>query len=92
VEMNPTLVTFLNSGVLRNNAISSLAQKEQNYWGLDTNRKAPDGYTKGIPQAMAAELLRTMMDTQLSVYDEETDGWKKGAMLTEYQLRVDTQT
>ncbi|MFP3645220.1 hypothetical protein [Paraburkholderia sp. SIMBA_054] len=92
VEVNPTLVTFLNSGVLRIDAISSLAQKVQNYWGLDTNRNAPDGYTKGIPQAMAAELLRTMMDTQLSVYDEETDGWKKGAMLTEYQLRVDTQT
>lgn len=43
-------------------ATNSLAQKIESYWGLSRNPNAPLGYTKGIPMAMATEILSSLIE------------------------------
>lgn len=43
-------------------ATNSLAQKIESYWGLNRNLNAPLGYTKGIPMAMATEILSSLIE------------------------------
>lgn len=43
-------------------ATNSLAQKIESYWGLNRNANAPLGYTKGIPMAMATEILSSLIE------------------------------
>lgn len=43
-------------------ATNSLAQKIESYWGLNRNVDAPLGYTKGIPMAMATEILSSFIE------------------------------
>lgn len=43
-------------------ATNSLAQKIESYWGLNRNADAPLGYTKGIPMAMATEILSSLIE------------------------------
>ena len=43
-------------------ATNSLAQKIESYWGLNRNADAPLGYTKGIPVAMATEILSSLIE------------------------------
>ncbi|HGV0335105.1 TPA: hypothetical protein ACNFR3_002691 [Escherichia coli] len=43
-------------------ATNSLAQKIESYWGLNRNPNAPLGYTKGIPMAMATEILSSLIE------------------------------
>ena len=43
-------------------ATNSLAQKIESYWGLNRNADAPLGYTKGIPMAMATEILSSFIE------------------------------
>lgn len=43
-------------------ATNSLAQKIESYWGLNRNPNAPLGYTKGIPVAMATEILSSLIE------------------------------
>lgn len=43
-------------------ATSSLVQKIESYWGLNRNPNAPLGYTKGIPMAMATEILSSLIE------------------------------
>lgn len=43
-------------------ATSSLAQKIESYWGLNRNPNTPLGYTKGIPMAMATEILSSLIE------------------------------
>ena len=55
------LATFDNSLTLVE-ATNSLAQKIESYWGLNRNPNAPLGYTKGIPMAMATEILSSLVE------------------------------
>ncbi len=43
-------------------ATNSLAQKIESYWGLNRNPNSPLGYTKGIPMAMATEILSSLIE------------------------------
>ena len=43
-------------------ATNSLAQKIESYWGFNRNADAPLGYTKGIPMAMATEILSSFIE------------------------------
>lgn len=43
-------------------ATNSLAQKIESYWGLNRNANAPLGYSKGIPMAMATEILSSLIE------------------------------
>ncbi|QDH84159.1 hypothetical protein Axy13_050 [Achromobacter phage vB_AxyP_19-32_Axy13] len=60
-EQPAGLVEALNNGLTLTEAANSLAQKIESYWGLDRNRNAPLGYTRGIPLAMASEMLRALV-------------------------------
>lgn len=60
-EQPAGLVEALNSGLTLTEAANSLAQKIEAYWGFDRNRNAPLGYTRGIPLAMASEMLQALV-------------------------------
>ncbi|QDH83996.1 virion RNA polymerase [Achromobacter phage vB_AxyP_19-32_Axy11] len=51
------LLTDFQNGMTAVEAVNALAQKVESYWGLQRNADAPIGYTKGIPAAVASELL-----------------------------------
>lgn len=55
------LASFDNAQTLVE-ATNSLAQKIESYWGLNRNPDAPLGYTKGIPMAMATEILSSLVE------------------------------
>lgn len=56
--ISDTLVTDLSEGLSTEQAVRSLGQKIAQYWGMDANRNTDDSYVEGIPQSMAAEMLR----------------------------------
>lgn len=60
-EQPAGLVEKLNSGLTLTEAANSLAQKIEAYWGFNRNRNAPLGYVRGIPLAMAAEMLQALV-------------------------------
>lgn len=53
-------VDEFNSGVGLTQAVRGLAENISQFWGLDTNTNAPENVTKGIPEAIAKEILRAM--------------------------------
>lgn len=55
------LADFENAQTLTE-ATNSLAQKIESYWGLNRNANAPLGYSKGIPMAMATEVLSSLIE------------------------------
>ena len=69
-------------------ATNSLAQKIESYWGLNRNPNAPLGYTKGIPVAMATEILSSLIEmgavteTMLDVSDIDPDSNKTVGLYT----------
>ena len=69
-------------------ATSSLAQKIESYWGLNRNPNAPLGYTKGIPVAMATEILSSLIEmgavteTMLDVSEIDPDSNKTIGLYT----------
>lgn len=67
---NPNgLMSRLNKGIHTQEAVSSLASKITSYWGLNKSITAPIGYTEGIPQAMAGEILGALLESKLIVED-----------------------
>lgn len=67
------LVRF-NQGLALVDAKRSLADTIARFWGVEANRNAPIGYTKGIPEAMAAEVLKGMEAAGLIRLYQETEG------------------
>lgn len=69
-------------------ATNSLAQKIESYWGFDRNPNAPLGYTKGIPVAMATEILSALIEagevteTMLDVSEIDPDSTKTIGLYT----------
>lgn len=69
-------------------ATNSLAQKIESYWGLNRNPNAPLGYTKGIPMAMATEILSSLIEmgavteTMLDVSEIDPDSNKTVGLYT----------
>jgi hypothetical protein len=87
VDENGPLATFLQSGTLRIDAYSDLAQKIQEYWGLTKDADADVAYSQGIPQAMAAEVIKALDTIELKT------GENKGQSLTNPEtMVVDTST
>ena len=56
-EITPTMIENLNQGMGKDEAKQSLAQKIANYWGVRGNPDVGTGFTQGIPQAVASEIL-----------------------------------
>ncbi len=77
VGMDPALVSdkergFFNSGMAANDAILALSNKIIQFWGVEKNSKTPMGYTDGIPQAVAAEMLYGLKEAGLIIIDDAT--------------------
>lgn len=75
-------------------ATNSLAQKIESYWGLNRNADAPLGYTKGIPMAMATEILSSLIEmgevkeSMLNVSEFDPDSNKTVGLYTIEKLDV----
>lgn len=56
-------VELMNQGLSTVEAKRSLAQKIRNYWGVSPDANAQIGNVEGIPESVAAELMRAMQQT-----------------------------
>lgn len=56
-EITASMIENLNQGMGKDEAKQSLAQKIANYWGVRGNPDVGTGFTQGIPQAVASEIL-----------------------------------
>ena len=73
-----TVVEALKEGMSVAEAKRSMAQKIRNYWGVANEADGQIGYQEGIPEAMAAEMLRLFVKggwlTETTVKLTEADG------------------
>lgn len=69
-EVTDDMLLIYNQGVSLDDAKRTLAGMISSYWGVQENDAAPLGYTKGIPEAMAAEVLHGL--TAAKLIDMET--------------------
>lgn len=60
-DIHGDLVDKFNDGVGLTAARRALAETISDFWGLDRNRDASESYTKGIPEAIAAEILKVFV-------------------------------
>lgn len=65
-EVTDQQMELLSRGVTRLQAIDALAANIQRYWGVTKKADVVDGFTKGIPQAMAANLIDMMLNQQFN--------------------------
>ncbi|ESX17870.1 hypothetical protein X766_15830 [Mesorhizobium sp. LSJC255A00] len=56
-DVTADLVTRFNRGTSLDIAKRSLAEQIKKFWGVEANRDAKEDFTRGIPEAVAAELL-----------------------------------
>jgi len=59
------MVRWFNDGVWKDDAKRSLANKITQFWGVSPDRSAPEGYTKGVPESLSAEVLQSLEDAKL---------------------------
>lgn len=76
----------LNEGMTLIAAKRSLASFLTRYWGLTKNPDAAKGYTEGVPEAVATELLIAMNDAGL-IQLELIEGKDLGTYRDVYQIR-----
>jgi hypothetical protein len=77
-RVTPDLMYQMNMGMSLVEAKQSLAQKIQTYWGVSSNRNTPEGYVRGIPESVAAEVLRAMEATPILTVETVTVGAEYG--------------
>lgn len=86
VTVSDKVVEALNQGMSVTEAKRSLATKVRNYWGLQNSPDGAIGYQEGIPEAIAAEILRVMQKnnwiTTETVTLTEKDGLPAGQVRT----------
>lgn len=63
VDRAEPFVDMLDVGLSPVEAVRSLGSRIQSFWGVKSNNKAGIGHTDGIPQAMAAEVLKAFEQT-----------------------------
>lgn len=61
-EITEQQMQMLSTGVTRIQAIDALSSMIQRYWGVTPDRTVVDGYTKGIPQAIAGNIIEAMLN------------------------------
>lgn len=62
-SITPDEVIWFNSGMYSAGAKQDLAQKILKFWGLSENTDMPEGYVRGITEAVAAEVIRGLEAT-----------------------------
>lgn len=72
-EVTIDQIMNFNRGLSTRDAKRSLADTIQKFWGVQANKDTPDGYVKGIPEAIAAELLYGLQDVGLIVLDNSLE-------------------
>lgn len=70
-KLSNSKVEEFNAGVGLTQAVRSLAEEINRFWGMKTLRDAPENLAKGIPEAIAKEILGAM----------EAQGWMTSEML-----------
>lgn len=76
--VDPNTVEALNQGINNTEAKRSLGSKIRSFWGVQNESDGAIGYQEGIPEAIAAEILRVMTKggwlTESKVHLTEADG------------------
>lgn len=62
-SVSSSQVELMNQGLSVTEAKRTLAQKIRNYWGVTPDANAQLGNVEGIPESVAAELMRAMVET-----------------------------
>lgn len=70
VQANPWTLEFFNGGIWAGQAKNDLANKIKQYWGVQADRTAPKGYTDGLAEAMAAEIIAAMQVTEVATIEQ----------------------
>lgn len=70
-------------GVMQGDAARELAAKIREYWGLQSNPNAERGFTQGIPEAMAKEVLRAFLDRKGFLTQDKGEFDAQGKLLDE---------
>jgi hypothetical protein len=75
VQVGNDVIDALNQGMSPQEAVTTLGDKISKFWGLQDNKNAPIGYTKGIPYSIAAEIIEGMIESgTLNRVDIRLDG------------------
>lgn len=59
-EITEELIENLTQGMIEDDIKRTIADKIRKYWGLQYDRDSPQGLVKGIPEALATELIHAM--------------------------------
>lgn len=68
----------LATGLLKENVKFAIAAKIREYWGMRVDPDGPGGYTDGIPEAVAAEIMQAMIEVGFLVPDKIVIGPEHG--------------
>lgn len=93
-EVTPELLTTFNNASTTAEAMRTLSDKISKYWGLSENKSDYDGFVKGIPSAVAGEVMRAFEDAGLvttvtqnfSVVDDEGNVKPRAINFTQLNL------
>lgn len=69
-EVPDGLAKRVNAGLGLIEAKRSLASKIKSYWGLNSSNEAPLNIVEGIPESIAAEVMRALQEAKLLNVDE----------------------
>lgn len=61
-EVLDSWLELFNTGLDQTEAKRALANKIKQYWGVTAKKNGRKGYTEGIPESMAAEIIRVLVD------------------------------
>ena len=72
VDVQDVHLNFFNKGIPVVNAKNELASLIRQFWGVSPQSDGLSGYTDGIPEAMAAEMLHALEEAKLFTQAKET--------------------
>jgi hypothetical protein len=65
-------VKALNNGLSLDMAVRSLADNIRKFWGVEANKDMPEDYVRGIPQAVALEVLHAFAEIEVNIGEESS--------------------
>jgi len=71
-EVSETLRKKFEDGISLDTAVRSMAESIMRFWGVDPNKDTDDAYVKGIPEAIAKEVLHSLESVGLVRLDTWT--------------------
>jgi hypothetical protein len=93
-DITDKMVNQMKSGITSIQAKRALARKIRQFWGFDADANVEVGYTEGIPEAIAAEVLEALLENgQLKVtpvhaeFSKQKDNFVEGEDSVEFIVR-----